>query len=101
MTIPSSLFVMASTGHACAHGGSSQCLQTFTRHTKSSFPFMSLGPSGQTERYLILLSASTGLYSCLQATSQVLHPQQAYSSIISECLLMAGLLLSSRDRSCT
>src|SRR4030043_1202 len=92
MTIPSSLFVMASTGHACAQGGSSQCLHTLTRHMKSSFPFISLGPSGQTDRYLIPLSASTGLYSCLQATSQALHPQQANSSIISACLFMADPL---------
>src|SRR4030042_464182 len=89
-------FVMASSGQALAQTGSAQCLQTFTRQTKSSFPFMGFGPSGQTDRYLTPLSDWTGLYSCLQATSQVLHPQQAYSSIISAYLFMADLLVFGR-----
>src|SRR4030042_985974 len=93
--------LIASSGQAVAQMGSSQCLQTSTRHMKSSFPFMSFGPSGQTDRYLTPLFASTGLYSCLQATSQVLHPQQAYSSIISAYLVMAGPLPSSLGISCT
>jgi len=46
-------------------------------------PFISFGPSPQTDRYLIPFSASTGLNSCLQANSQAIHPQQANSSIIS------------------
>src|SRR4030043_2094009 len=100
MTIPSSLFIMASSGHAFTQAGSSQCLQTFTRHMKSSFPFMIFGPSPQTDRYLIPLFVSTGLYSCLHATSQALHPQQANSSTISACLFMADLLLSFQDISC-
>src|SRR4030042_3701262 len=84
--------VMASSGQDFAQMVSSQCLHTLTRHMKSRFPFISLGPSGQTDRYLIPLSASTGLSSCLHATSQALHPQQANSSIISACLFMAGPL---------
>src|SRR5512143_3070579 len=60
---------------------------------KSSSPFVSFVPSGQTERYLTPSFASAGLYSCLQATSQVLHPQQANSSTTSAYLFMASLLL--------
>src|SRR4030065_1852464 len=92
--------VMAPSGQALAQTGSSQCLQTFTRHMKYSFPFMSFGPSPQTDKYLTPFIASTVLYSCLQATSQALHPQQANSSIISAYLFIAGLLPSSRDISC-
>ncbi len=47
------------------------------------------------------IGAWTGCIPVCRLTSQALHPQQAYSSIISACLFMAGPLLSFRDRSCT
>src|SRR3989304_5080311 len=45
-------FVMAPSGHDTAQGGSTQCLQTFTRHMKSSLPSTTFGPSPQTDTYL-------------------------------------------------
>jgi len=79
-TMESSLLLMAFSGQASTHGGSSQWMQLFILYMILNFPFSFLGPSGVID---IRFIPSGSACSCLHAIRHAMHPQHPSSLMIS------------------